>query len=154
VTSIGGGCFALAATTIGPDTFGLQRSIEFIAGLVIGGVATILGPAIGGILVEWLPYWAFEIDWPIIGSLQGPQAGILYGLLLILIVFFMPGGIVYGLRFLRAKFLVIVPRLPVSRTATPVVAEPDESELTPSSPSGAPAVLASTPVQQPQGEHS
>ena len=55
VTSIGGGCFALAVTTIGPDTFGLQRSIEFIAGLVIGGVATILGPAIGGVLVEWLP---------------------------------------------------------------------------------------------------
>jgi branched-chain amino acid transport system permease protein len=153
VTSIGGGCFALAATTIGPDTFGLQRSIEFIAGLVIGGVATILGPAIGGILVEWLPYWAFEIDWPIIGSLQGPQSGILYGLLLILIVFFMPGGIVYGLRFLRAKFLVIVPRLPVSRTVAPSAAEPDEAQLTPSSSSGAPAVLASTPVQQPQGEH-
>jgi branched-chain amino acid transport system permease protein len=154
VTSIGGGCFALAATTIGPDTFGLQRSIEFIAGLVIGGVATILGPAIGGILVEWLPYWAFEIDWPIIGSLQGPQAGILYGVLLILIVFFMPGGIVYGLRFLRAKFLVIVPRLPASRVATPIAAEAGEPELTPSSPSGAPAVLASTPVQQPQGEQS
>jgi branched-chain amino acid transport system permease protein len=134
VTSIGGGCFALAATTIGPDTFGLQRSIEFIAGLVIGGVATILGPAIGGILVEWLPYWAFEIDWPVIGSLQGPQAGILYGLLLIVIVFFMPGGIVYGLRFLRSKFLLIVPRLPVSREPVPGAAPPAEPELTPTSP--------------------
>src|SRR4029078_5798753 len=47
VPSIGGGCFALASSTIGPDTFGLQRSIEFIAGLVIGGVATILGPVVG-----------------------------------------------------------------------------------------------------------
>jgi branched-chain amino acid transport system permease protein len=153
VASIGGGCFALAATTIGPDTFGLQRSIEFIAGLVIGGVATILGPAIGGILVEWLPYWAFEIEWPIIGSLQGPQAGILYGLLLILIVFFMPGGIVYGLRVLRSKFLLIVPRLPVARVSEPVAPEVTEEELTPASPSASPAVLASTPVQQPQGEH-
>ena len=62
VTAIGGGCFALTAGTIGPDSFGLQRSIEFIAGLVIGGVATILGPAIGGMLVDWLPYWAFEIE--------------------------------------------------------------------------------------------
>jgi branched-chain amino acid transport system permease protein len=113
VTSIGGGCFALASTTIGPDTFGLQRSIEFIAGLVIGGVATILGPAIGGVLVEWLPYWAFEVNWPILGKLQGPQAGILYGVILVLIIFFMPGGIVYGIRQLRAKFLVFVPRLPV-----------------------------------------
>jgi branched-chain amino acid transport system permease protein len=155
VTSIGGGCFALAATTIGPDTFGLQRSIEFIAGLVIGGVATILGPAIGGALVEFLPYWAFDVNWPIIGRLDGPEAGVLYGLLLILIVFFMPGGIVWGLRVLRSKFLLVVPRLPASRAATPIAAEAaGEAELTPSSPSGAPAVLASTPVQQPQGEHS
>ena len=124
VTSIGGGCFALASTTIGPDTFGLQRSIEFIAGLVIGGVATILGPAIGGVLVEWLPYWAFEVDWPILGKLEGPQAGILYGVILVVIIFFMPGGIVYGIRQLRAKFIVFVPRLPVPEEfpATPTAA--------------------------------
>ena len=112
VTAIGGSCFALASTTIGPDTFGLQRSIEFIAGLVIGGVATILGPAVGGLLVEWLPYWAFEVDWPLLGKLEGPQAGILYGLILVLIIFFMPGGVVYGLRQLRSKVVVFVPRLP------------------------------------------
>jgi branched-chain amino acid transport system permease protein len=112
VTSIGGGCFALASTTIGPDTFGLQRSIEFIAGLVIGGVATILGPAVGGVLVEWLPYWAFDVDWPILGKLEGPQAGVLYGLILVLIIFFMPGGIIYGIRQLRARLVVFVPRLP------------------------------------------
>lgn len=153
VTSIGGGCFALAATTIGPDSFGLQRSIEFIAGLVIGGIATILGPAIGGFLIEWLPYWSFEGTLPLLPKLEGPEAGVLYGLLLIVIVFFMPGGIVWGLRVLRSKFLLIVPRLPASRAAAPIVAETEESELTPSSPSGAPAVLASTPVQQPQGEH-
>jgi branched-chain amino acid transport system permease protein len=119
VTAIGGSCFALASTTIGPDTFGLQRSIEFIAGLVIGGVATIMGPAIGGLLVEWLPYWAFEVDWPILGKLEGPQAGILYGVILVLIIFFMPGGIVYGLRQLRSKVVVFVPRLPVPEPVAP-----------------------------------
>ena len=123
VTSIGGGCFALASTTIGPDTFGLQRSIEFIAGLVIGGVATILGPAIGGVLVEWLPYWAFEVKWPILGKLEGPQAGILYGVILVLIIFFMPGGIVYGIRQLRSKLIVFVPQLPAPEEfpATPTI---------------------------------
>jgi branched-chain amino acid transport system permease protein len=151
VTSVGGGCFSLAAATIGPDTFGLQRSIEFIAGLVIGGVATILGPAIGGMLVEWLPYWAFEIEWPVLGRLDGPEAGILYGALLMLIVFFMPGGIVYGLRYVRSKFLLIVPRLPVSSEPALVV-EPSLDDLTPGSTSASAAVLASTPVQQPQGE--
>jgi branched-chain amino acid transport system permease protein len=132
VTGIGGGCFALAATTIGPDTFGLQRSIEFIAGLVIGGVATIIGPAIGGFLIEWLPYWSFEgaipfwrgeIGIPFLPSLEGPEAGILYGVILVVIIFFMPGGIVYGLRYLRSKFLLIVPRLPLSRAAAEAEAE-------------------------------
>jgi branched-chain amino acid transport system permease protein len=162
VTSIGGGCFSLAVTTIGPDTFGLQRSIEFIAGLVIGGVATILGPAIGGVLVEWLPYWAFEIDWPVLGRLEGPEAGILYGTLLVLIIFFMPGGIVYGLRLLRSKFLLIVPLLPAPSGPTTTeaaeaaraaaLAEAQEVMSTPTSPLDQAAVLTSTPVHQPEGE--
>lgn len=132
VTAIGGSCFALASTTIGPDTFGLQRSIEFIAGLVIGGVATIMGPAIGGLLVEWLPYWAFEVDWPILGKLEGPQAGILYGIILVLIIFFMPGGIVYGLRQIRSKFVLFVPRLPVPEltSAQPPLPESQPTEST------------------------
>ena len=135
VTSIGGSCFALASTTIGPDTFGLQRSIEFIAGLVIGGVAAILGPLIGGILVEWLPYWAFEVNWPVLGKLQGPQAGVLYGVILVLIVFFMPGGVLWGIRQLRSKLVVFVPRLPapqdigasppVAPTPTRSISQPD-----------------------------
>ena len=65
---------------------------------MIGGVATILGPAIGGMLVDWLPYWAFEVRWPLLAALEGPEAGILYGVLLVLIIFFMPGGVVFGLR--------------------------------------------------------
>jgi branched-chain amino acid transport system permease protein len=130
VTAVGGGCFALASTTIGPDTFGLQRSIEFIAGLVIGGVATILGPAIGGVLVEWLPYWAFEVNWPILGKLEGPQAGVLYGVILVLIIFFMPGGIIYGFRQLRSKFVVFVPRLPTPQEfpSTSTVATPPPAD--------------------------
>jgi len=140
VTAIGGGCFALASTTIGPDTFGLQRSIEFIAGLVIGGVATILGPAIGGGLGEWLPYWAYEVDWPLLGKLEGPQSGILYGLILVVIIFFMPGGIVYGLRQLRSKFIIFVPRLPVPQDISAVGAaaraagEPRPDSIDPVSP--------------------
>jgi branched-chain amino acid transport system permease protein len=144
VTSIGGGCFALASTTIGPDTFGLQRSIEFIAGLVIGGVATILGPAIGGVLVEWLPYWAFEVDWPLLGKLEGPQAGILYGAILVLIIFFMPGGIVYGLRHLRSKFVVFVPRLPAPQEISAV---PPVAPRPPTGSTGQPDVVIAS-VQQ------
>ena len=152
VTAVGGGCFSLAVTTIGPDTFGLQRSIEFIAGLVIGGVATIIGPAIGGFLVDWLPHLSFEgefqfsdtTSWsiPFLPTLEGPEATILYGVILVLIIFFMPGGIVYGVRLLRSKFVLILPRLPASRE--PAVAEPIE-------PPDDEIALATSPIHQPQG---
>ena len=109
VTSVGGGCFALAATTIGPDSFGLQRSIEFIAGLVIGGVATILGPAHRRRARRVAAVLVVRGTLPLLPKLEGPEAGVLYGILLVVIIFFMPGGIVYGLRVLRSKFLLIVP---------------------------------------------
>ena len=88
--------------------------------------------AIGGVLVEWLPYWAFEVDWPILGKLEGPQAGILYGVILVLIIFFMPGGIVYGLRQLRSKFVLFVPRLPIPElsSAQPPLPESQPTEST------------------------
>ena len=124
VTAVGGGCFALAANDIGPDTFGLQRSIEFIAGLVIGGVATILGPAIGGMLVEWLPYWAFEIDWPdrSAGS-TARRPGSSTALLLVLIIFFMPGGDRLRAALAAFEVRVIVPRLPASKLQEQAIIE-------------------------------
>ena len=71
--------------------------------------------------------WAYEVDWPIVGKLEGPQSGILYGLILVVIIFFMPGGIVYGLRQLRSKFIVFVPRLPAPQDITPFTESPDDA---------------------------
>jgi branched-chain amino acid transport system permease protein len=56
---------------------------------MIGGIGTMAGPIVGGILL------------PILGEILQPLAGfrlILYGLLLILIIRFLPYGIVGGLR--------------------------------------------------------
>ena len=60
-------------------------------------MATILGPAIGGLLIEWLPYWSFEGTLPLLPKLEGPEAGVLY-VILVVIIFFMPGSIIHGLR--------------------------------------------------------
>jgi branched-chain amino acid transport system permease protein len=113
-TAVGGGCFALAGQTIAPDSFGLQRSIELIAGLVIGGIATIIGPALGGVIVEFLPYLSFN-------AFPGPEAYVLYGLILVALVFFMPGGIVAGLRTLKARVVRVMPRLPDISAPSPIL---------------------------------
>ncbi len=122
-TAVGGGCFALAGQTIAPDSFGLQRSIELIAGLVIGGIATIIGPALGGVIVEFLPYLSF-IAFP------GPEAYVLYGLILVVLVFFMPGGIVAGVRTLKARFVRVTPRLPDVSAPSPIL-EPTPEDTAP-----------------------
>ena len=54
-------------------------------------------------LIEWLPYWSFEGTLPLLPKLEGPEAGVLYGILLVVIIFFMPGGIICGLKVLRSS---------------------------------------------------
>jgi branched-chain amino acid transport system permease protein len=57
--------------------------------VMIGGIGTLAGPIIGGIFL------------PILGEILQPLAGfrlILFGLLLILIIRYLPFGIVGGLR--------------------------------------------------------
>ena len=112
VTSIGGGCFALAVTTIGPNTLrpaaldrvhrrprhrrcgddprsGDRRRARGMAPRT--GRSRSTGPG------------------PPRPPSRVPRRAILYGTLLVLIIFFMPGGIVYGLRLVRSKFMLIVP---------------------------------------------
>jgi branched-chain amino acid transport system permease protein len=112
--SVAGGLYALAAGGVADTSFQATRSVEFIAGLVIGGVATIIGPFVGGMVVEWVPHWAFNI-------FPGPEAGVLFGLILVVLVFVMPGGILQAVRMVRAKFVRIVPNLPrpTSQSAPP-----------------------------------
>jgi branched-chain amino acid transport system permease protein len=75
-----------------------QRSIEFLVAVVIGGAATILGPAVGALLLVALRR-----------NTEGLIAGkeilspALFGAALILIVFVLPEGVVGGIRRLLAR---------------------------------------------------
>jgi branched-chain amino acid transport system permease protein len=105
VASVGGTTYTLAVGTVSPDSFGLIRSIEFIAGLVVGGVATIAGNLLGGLIIEFLPY--YTSTW-----LEGPRANVLLGLFLIAVIFIAPGGLMWGIRQVRAKIILFIPKLP------------------------------------------
>jgi len=109
---VAGACYGLVATTLAPNVFSVQLSISLIAGLVVGGVATIAGNVLAGGIVEFLPY--YTSNW-----LQGPRANILFGVILIVAIFVMPGGIIWAVRKMRAKFVLFIPKLPRLSSSRP-----------------------------------
>ena len=76
------------------DMFGFDRSISFVLMAVIGGVGTVIGPALGAVIFVMLRQY-------LIASYPQLYLGI-YGLLLIVVILFEPLGIV-GLFFRLAR---------------------------------------------------
>jgi branched-chain amino acid transport system permease protein len=86
---LAGGLFSAYMGTLMAEQAHYLLSFEMLINVVIGGIGTISGPILGGILM------------PILGELLQPLAGfrlILYGLLLVLCIHFLPLGIMGGLR--------------------------------------------------------
>ncbi|MEZ5259465.1 MAG: hypothetical protein R2705_22065, partial [Ilumatobacteraceae bacterium] len=87
-------------------------AINFIVGLVVGGVGSMTGALLGGIVIAFIPEWASATKQvPGIPErwLNGPTGSLFLGVMLIILTFFMPLGIMSGVRSLRAKFVTIHP---------------------------------------------
>jgi branched-chain amino acid transport system permease protein len=91
---IAGALLALLTSYVSPDAYSLQLSITLIIGAVLGGLGTLWGAIVGGIVIEFLPLWA--------QSINPAAASIVYGIALIAVMIAMPAGIagtiVRGLR--------------------------------------------------------
>jgi branched-chain amino acid transport system permease protein len=93
-----------------------QRSIEFLVAVVIGGAATILGPAVGALLLVLLRRNTQDL-------IEGKEvlSPAIYGAALIAIVFVLPEGVVGGVRRLLARLgrrsAAAPPSAPVPATA-------------------------------------
>jgi branched-chain amino acid transport system permease protein len=99
---IGGGLFAGGFAYVSPDQFSFAESVVFLTMVLLGGVASPIGAAIGTGLLILIPEWLRFLK-----SIPGLYLAI-YGAAVILIVVFMPDGIwgyVRGQfdRFKRAK---------------------------------------------------
>ncbi len=109
---LSGTMYAMAIGFVAPDVFGINLAIFLIVGLVVGGVGTLSGAVIGGLVIVFVPVWASQIE-SVPGVperfLRGPTGTFFLGVLLIVLTFFLPGGIVYGLRKIRARFVQVVP---------------------------------------------
>ena len=81
---VAGGLFASLQSYITPDAFTFEMSVLFFIAILIGGRGSILGPALGTIVLTALPEFAAPlVQW----------STFLYAALLLVIVLVIPGGI-------------------------------------------------------------
>ncbi len=122
ITGVGGCLFAMYLGSLGAhDSFTLINAIALLTGLVIGGEATRFGPVIGGLAVVFLPYYTSDLG-------KGQASAVLFGAILIAIIFIAPQGLAGGIVQICGRFFRVVPRPPAGVTVTQA-AEVDASGL-------------------------
>ena len=101
-------------------SYGVGLSITLIIGLVMGGGATVSGAIPGAVMVVVVQYMLEQLTdseklgpismkWLATRQGKGGIVGIAFGVLLLLFVFVMPGGLIDGLRRLRARVVRVIP---------------------------------------------
>ena len=106
VTGLAGGLHALVFEYVSPDSFPFQLSIALLVGAVVGGIGSLAGALIGGVFVQVIERYADAISRAVAGTVPLPidlQPWTIYGLLLIALMYVMPGGIAGALASLAAK---------------------------------------------------
>src|SRR5262249_40408446 len=88
IAGLAGALYVPQAGIINPEEMGTAKSLEVIVWVALGGRGTLLGPIIGGVLVNWVKSWATGEPrlveyWPI-----------MLGGMFVLVVLLMPKGLV------------------------------------------------------------
>jgi branched-chain amino acid transport system permease protein len=94
-TGVGGALSAIAVQFVSPDSFTLFLSISLLVGIVVGGVGTLWGAFFGALFIVFVPNLAEKV------SKAAPWA--IYGVVLIAIMFAMPGGVMGLLRKINGR---------------------------------------------------
>ncbi|HEV2583320.1 MAG TPA: branched-chain amino acid ABC transporter permease, partial [Ktedonobacteraceae bacterium] len=98
LAGIAGALFASYSRYIIPDYWSLTLSIQFVAAIIIGGIASVWGSILGAAFVFGLPLVIDQFSLlPASGSgiiTSGDLNAILYGLLIIVFLLFEPGGVI------------------------------------------------------------
>ncbi|MDE3077018.1 MAG: hypothetical protein KGJ86_16505, partial [Chloroflexota bacterium] len=95
---VAGALYGLATAFVSSDAYPFQLSISLLIGAVIGGVGTVGGAVIGGLLNEFLPIYAQQLLLPISKQFANAAPGAVQGLLLLAVMFLARGGVAGLLR--------------------------------------------------------
>jgi branched-chain amino acid transport system permease protein len=105
-TGIAGALSASAIAFVAPDSFNFFLSIKFLIGLVVGGVGSLTGSIVGGIFYVLVDNSAQALSTFVKNDLGLPfdlSAYTVFGILLIVLMYLMPMGIVGGVYILVGR---------------------------------------------------
>jgi branched-chain amino acid transport system permease protein len=88
LASLAGSLFAHCYAFVSPDSFNIFVSVDFVIMVVVGGMGSIWGTLLGTGLITLLPEWIEALD---------TYKDIVHGLILVLILLFLPQGLVTGI---------------------------------------------------------
>ena len=94
ISAVAGSLYAHVMTFIAPASFGFNFSVELLTMIVIGGLGSVYGSFLGAVILTMMPEFlrVFQ-DLDIV----------IYGLMLILMTMYMPGGLISGIE-MAAEF--------------------------------------------------
>ena len=98
---LSGVLYALSIGAVAPESFSLLLSVQFLAMIVLGGLGSVWGAAVGAVFVSALPlvFQEYADSLPYIaepgspGIVASQAAAFLYGLAIVLVVLFEPAGL-------------------------------------------------------------
>ena len=88
LASVAGSLFAHCYAFVSPDSFNIFVSVDFVIMVVVGGMGSIWGTLFGTALITLLPEWIEALE---------SFKDIIHGLILVLILLFLPQGLVTGI---------------------------------------------------------
>jgi branched-chain amino acid transport system permease protein len=89
ISAVAGSLYAHTMTFISPTSFGFNFSVELVTMVIIGGLGSIYGSFLGAAILTVLPEFLRVLqDFDIV----------VYGLMLILMTMYLPGGLISGLQ--------------------------------------------------------
>jgi branched-chain amino acid transport system permease protein len=130
-TGIAGALSASAIAFVAPDSFNIFLSIKFLIGLVVGGIGSLTGSVVGGIFYVLVDNSAQALSTFVkndLGLQFDLSAYTVFGILLIVLMFMMPTGIVGGVyaawRSLRRPAMPASTGRPAAAPAKPAASRP------------------------------
>ncbi|MEJ2154325.1 MAG: branched-chain amino acid ABC transporter permease [Desulfobacteraceae bacterium] len=99
LASVAGSLFAHCYAFASPASFNIFVSVDFVIMVVVGGMGSIWGTLFGTALITLLPEWIEALD---------TYKDVVHGLILVLILLFLPQGLVTGIAAAVRKHIILV----------------------------------------------